>query len=434
MSHSLSNTTITSADRSGGQQRPSSSNDQGANTNNGGNSRDRRNRNRGARSNNNNNNNIAGSQATASNGDTRNKNAFKGEETGMNGHIFGCYDEQPNKRQYALTMAALRQFACKTYKFANDFECIFHTTPRKPLVPRPRMPSPTAPTLPRTTRAAAAAATTDDEASPMLPGIDPLDELIFKEKVKEYVTRCSTLESNMAAIWSVTYGQCTRAMRDKLEAHADYESSYQSKKCIWLFATIRGINLKFDQTRYAHLALVEAFQHVLSLKQTAGQTVNEFSRDLITASDTIEHYGGSVVLNPFLASARDSTGNARTAAERHAASKAETLALLLLRGSDQSRYGSLLGHLANQFANGRDEYPKDIATATSLLIHYHTPTDTKRPPKKDHADATGTDRNAPRRDASDTNPVSNSVPPAVTFTQGNNPVETVTVTTPTAAI
>lgn len=92
----------------------------------------------------------------------------------MNGHVFGCYDKQPNKRQYALTMAALRQFACKSYKFANDFECIFHTTPREPVVPRPTMPN--TPVLTRTTRAAAAAAADNNDA-PAIPGLDPIDKL-----------------------------------------------------------------------------------------------------------------------------------------------------------------------------------------------------------------------------------------------------------------
>ena len=35
--------------------------------------------------------------------------------------------------------------------------------------------------------------------------------------------------------------------------------------------------------------------------------------------------------------------------------------------------------MANQFASGRDEYPKDLTAAYSLLVHYKTPVNAKRP-------------------------------------------------------
>jgi hypothetical protein len=51
--------------------------------------------------------------------------------------------------------------------------------------------------------------------------------------------------------------------------------------------------------------------------------------------------------------------------------------MALLRGSDPARYGTLLDHLANQFAAGRDEYPKDLTASYSLLVHYKTPSNTR---------------------------------------------------------
>jgi hypothetical protein len=160
----------------------------------------------------------------------------------MNGHIFGCFDEQGDKRQYAKTMEALSQYANKTYKFSEDFVSLFSPTPSTPSVTRPTAPA----------------------------SSDVVDDLIFKEEVKQYVMRCSILKGNLCAIWSVAIGQCTQGMKDKLESLKDFESKRSHNDCIWLFESILGINMQFDQQRYGHLALMEAMHKFLTCKQTNG--------------------------------------------------------------------------------------------------------------------------------------------------------------------
>ena len=46
------------------------------------------------------------------------------------------------------------------------------------------------------------------------------------------------------------------------------------------------------------------------------------------------------------------------------------MAYLLIRGSDQTRYGSLLKGFVSQFSLGNDQYPKTIMTATDVLSNH----------------------------------------------------------------
>jgi hypothetical protein len=185
MSNSVSNTTISSAERSGGAGRGNATPSTQGGTNG---ARNHNNRNRDSCTNGNRH------SATSSKSPRAPKTtSFKGATEGMNGHIFGCFDEQGDKRQYAKTMEALAQYANKTYKFSEDFTSLFNPTPSTPSVTRP-----TAPTSP-----------------------DVVDNLIFKEEIKQYVLRCSILKGNLCALWSVTIGQCTQAMKDKLESIKD---------------------------------------------------------------------------------------------------------------------------------------------------------------------------------------------------------------------
>jgi hypothetical protein len=46
------------------------------------------------------------------------------------------------------------------------------------------------------------------------------------------------------------------------------------------------------------------------------------------------------------------------------------MAYLLIRGSDQSKYGSLLKGFVSQFSLGNDQYPRTITTATDVLSNH----------------------------------------------------------------
>jgi hypothetical protein len=325
MSHSVSNTTIMSTPGGGG--RGGAGNDASA-PRVGQSSRGRgtpRNRNR------NSNRTRAGNANDAAAPRSTRASFFKGAPEGMNGHTFGCFNEHSDKRQYVKTVEALEQHATKTYRFSEDFASLFVTEPSPPEIAKPK--------------------------SPPKEGRDKTDDLIFKEQVKQYVSRCAALKGNLAVIWSVAIGQCTEAMKAKLFSIQEYEKKRKESDCHWLLKSILSITLQFDKRRNGYLAVMEAYQNFLNCKLTTTQTVAEYWQQLTLWSDTIEHHGGTIVVNYLLASLTDIRGTIRTVDERK---EAATLAMALLRGADRTRFGTLLDHLANQYAAGRDEYPKDL--------------------------------------------------------------------------
>ena len=111
-----------------------------------------------------------------------------------------------------------------------------------------------------------------------------------------------------------------------------------------------------------------------------------------------------------------------------------------LRGSDQTRYGTLLDHLANQFASGRNKYPEDLTAAYSLLVHYKTPSNTRtRANNTNHSGNNNSNPNnssgsptSPPHEHNNTTPSSGAS--ALTFSQGagNTPVASINVPSTTA--
>ena len=69
----------------------------------------------------------------------------------------------------------------------------------------------------------------------------------------------------------------------------------------------------------------------------------------------------------------DNNGVLHTDKQRKGIAQEErTLAMLTLRGADATKSRTLLAELLNQFAMGRDEYPKTMTAATRLLTTYET--------------------------------------------------------------
>lgn len=278
------------------------------------------------------------------------RTVFKGNTEGMNGHVFECYEEQSDRRQYAKTIEALEGYVKITLRFSEDLAPLFADNMEVPMV-----------------------------AMPEDPGDNPgkTAEMIFAEEVKEYVKRTRTLKSNLATIHAVIWGQCSEAMKAKIKAHDDYKDKSAANDCFWFMKQIKAITLQFDEKRNGFISLLDARTSFLTCRQSQGQTADEYLEVLKGWADTIEYHGGTVAENHELVPSKADDGTARSTETRKTIARDRTLAIALIRGADRTRYGTLIDDLSNQYAMGKDEYPTDITSAYSLLVNYKTPTNAR---------------------------------------------------------
>ena len=60
----------------------------------------------------------------------------------------------------------------------------------------------------------------------------------------------------------------------------------------------------------------------------------------------------------------------------------------MIRGADPTKYGTLILDLSNQFVKGKDEYPRDMSSAATMLELYEAPINQatrQRPPRNNNA-------------------------------------------------
>ena len=132
-----------------------------------------------------------------------------GKTVGLEKHIFETYAEQTNtdKTQFQDTLKAIQTYvANKFQRHAMDLKCTFSNFTE---------PKITKPTSPETTKVPATG-TDGKETGAMKEIIEPVDQAIFDAQVKNYVTRVSSMEQVVHALFEIVLSQCSPLTEEKL--------------------------------------------------------------------------------------------------------------------------------------------------------------------------------------------------------------------------
>jgi hypothetical protein len=276
---------------------------------------------------------------------------FEGKCEDLNGCTYDCSDPRQAADMYTKTTKEIAEYVGRTYKYGADIRMAIETL--------------VIPTIAEPTDPPADASRTQVR--------------IWEKRVDEYVKKETHLEENIKTIYSLIFGQCTEAMRAKLESISSHQQIVVAADGIALLKNIKTVMYNFQSQKYAPLALHESKKRFYVLTQDKHTTVPVYLERFQNSVEVIEHCGGTIGVDPGLIDMTMSTATpamTRTtarasqllAAERY--TKEEYLACAFLMGADRHRYGKLLEDLENDFTQRRDNYPKTLVDAYNLLVHW----------------------------------------------------------------
>ena len=75
--------------------------------------------------------------------------------------------------------------------------------------------------------------------------------MLFAEDVKTYVKRNRELESNLATVYSVAWGQCSEDMKARIKTTKGYQTAAEKNDCLWLLKSTKAVPQKFEGTGMA---------------------------------------------------------------------------------------------------------------------------------------------------------------------------------------
>jgi hypothetical protein len=117
--------------------------------------------------------------------------------------------------------------------------------------------------------------------------------------------------------------------------------------------------------------MTDALGRLVNIKQQENESLLNYVKQFKQLQDVVKSQMGNKFLNEFVEHLpMYSTTDAPTQLIMKTEAYSKWMVYLMLRGSDQTKYGSLMKRFVSQFSLGNDQYPKTITTVTDVLSNH----------------------------------------------------------------
>jgi hypothetical protein len=197
-------------------------------------------------------------------------------------------------------------------------------------------------------------------------------DIRFQAELKRYLDRVDTLEQNMHKAYALIFSTyCNKTMQNRIEEHPDFESTIRDDP-IELLEKIKVLMYDPIRAKYPYASLTEALIRLMNIKQFEQEQLLDYIKRFKQFRDITKSHVGTDMLDKFVENTREY--REETGTENKKVMKAEAfnkwMAYLLIRNSDQAKYGSLMNGLVSQFSMENNQYPKTVTAATDILSNH----------------------------------------------------------------
>ena len=186
-------------------------------------------------------------------------------------------------------------------------------------------------------------------------------DVLYTAEVQNYMDRKNTLETNLGRAYVLilsTY--CNGTMQHCIKEHPDFESKIQNDP-IELLKAIKIVMHDPIRVTYPYASLTEALMRTLHIKQLEQESLLDYMKRFKQSRDMLKSHIGRDILSKFVENMPEYRQG--TMSEQHEM-KTEAfgrwMAYMMIRNSDQAKYGSLLNGMVSQFLMNNNQYPVDI--------------------------------------------------------------------------
>ena len=195
-----------------------------------------------------------------------------------------------------------------------------------------------------------------------------LKELLSTER-KSFVSRKATLQSNFPKLFGLIWGQCTPALQQDLRNLTEYKESYESRNCLWLLNELKKSSSGSDSTQHEVVTFIRTIRTLFTTRQRDNESLQDMGDRLDSQLQSLKLIGGT--LHPkYLIESYSKSDPTKSSEEAKSAVEEKIMAVLTIEGANETKYGAVKRHLANQMVHGVDIYPDTKSQAQTLLAKY----------------------------------------------------------------
>ena len=199
---------------------------------------------------------------------TSSSSKFKGKCEELSGHIYDIGTPGITQDLFTNTMREIAEYVACVYSDASEFGVALPNLRLEPLV-QPQPP-----------------------VAPQGGQITLAQMEMFKIDLKDYREKEKNRLKNTSKIFFLVLGQCTRAVRDRLEASDQWNDIYNGTELMQLMALIRTSMYDQVASRWHTHSYVEAENIFMRARQTENMSNSEYLEKFKGMLEVFEHVGG----------------------------------------------------------------------------------------------------------------------------------------------
>jgi hypothetical protein len=197
----------------------------------------------------------------------------------------------------------------------------------------------------------------------------------YQEELRRFLDHEDSLHQGLYKAYALIIGNyCTRPMQARVEEHPEFESKIENNP-IELLEVIKTLMHDPVRAQYPMVSMSEALTRLVNVKQFEGEQLLDYIKRFKQTRDVAKSHMGSDLLNRFVEQSEEYRNlDEKEGADAKKKMKDDAysawMAYLLLRGSDQSKYGTIMKGFVAQYSLGNDQYPRTVQMATDVLSNH----------------------------------------------------------------
>ena len=186
---------------------------------------------------------------------------------------------------------------------------------------------------------------------------------LFEQKLKKYVDREYLMFDNKVKLYTYIWGQCSSGVKSVIMGENEFKEKHGRKDVLWLLTRIKLVTSGLDAKSNKYDNIYEAVIAFLTMRQGETESNSDYLERFKSNSETVRLMCG----NNFFVSAEVLGKNFYTDEERDDSNE-RLKAMIMIKRSDNKRFGELKKRLRHATDVNRDEYPTTVAGAYDLLV------------------------------------------------------------------
>jgi hypothetical protein len=217
-------------------------------------------------------------------------------------------------------------------------------------------------------------------------------DMLYKAEIDIYTKRRHKFEDNINKTYSLIFLQhCNKTIQDRITGHPEFKSKIENDPIELLKAVEILINDPV-RARYPYASITESITRFMTCKQLENESLTDYVKRFKSNQERLAQTMGKDFLKKFVENTREYQDEPDVDKQNamYKTAYPRRTAYMLMKNSDQGKYGSLMPSLTTKFSVGTNQYPEDILKAVNILTNHKFD---KREPKNNSDNPKNKNRN-----------------------------------------